>query len=185
MNIITVKQRIKLYCQQTFGGLKIFVLLAVILYAFICFDMIEIFKFEFDFIKFLTIFLLTLFGLMVLSIIINFNNLTYLFYKNIYVVTGNIIKYYHDRNHGTRDHERFNYFSVKKINIFSGNIKKVRKEAGYSTYRAKAQSLDKKYTTSWISIPKNVAKKMDNYSANIIIYKNEAITFLYEKKLNN
>ena len=185
MNEITVKQRIKIYCQQTFGRLRNFILLAVILYAFICFGMIAIAKIEFEFIKFLIIFLLTLFGLMILSIIINFNNLSFLFYKNIYVTTGNIIKSYHDKNHDTLGHEKFNHFSAKKISLFSGNINCVRKQGGYSSYRAKAQSLDKKYTTPWISIPKNVAKKSNNYYTNIIIYKNEAISFIYEKKPNN
>ena len=73
MNKITFKQRIKLYCQQTFGGLSNSILPAIILYAFICFEMVNFSKIDFDFIKFLTVFLLILFGLIFLSIIINLN----------------------------------------------------------------------------------------------------------------
>lgn len=182
MNKITFKQRIKLYCQQTFGGLSNSILPAIILYAFICFEMVNFSKIDFDFIKFLTVFLLILFGLIFLSIIINLNKLSFLFYKNIYVVAGTIVKFYQDKNHGTIDDPVINYFPTKKISIFSGNIKSITRPGKNKTYRAKAQSLDKKYTTPWVSIPKKVARKRDNFSASIIIYKNEAITFLYEKR---
>lgn len=53
---------------------------------------------------------------------------------------------------------------------------------GYSVYRAKVQSLDDKYTTPWVRINGKVAKNKEKYNFKIIIYKNDAITFLYEKK---
>lgn len=120
--------------------------------------------------------------ILTIAVLIKLDNLSYLFKKNIYVLPGKIIKSYHDRNEWSGDNYRPNSYDSKKISLFSNRTITYRNHNAYTSYRAKAQSNDEKFTTSWVSVPKKVAKKRDNYMANIVIYNNEAVTFIYNRK---
>ncbi len=119
--------------------------------------------------------------IVIIVVLIKVDNLSYLFKNNIYVLPGKITKTYNDRVGWGENRETRNYYDSKRISLFSNRVESYRKRSGYTSYRAKAQSDDGKFTTLWVDIPKKVARNRDKYMANIVIYNNEAVTFIYEK----
>lgn len=102
-------------------------------------------------------------------------DLVYLFKKNIYVMPGKITKGYRTSIDKLQERTGGSY-PTKRICFFSDKVKERRKSTGSVSYRAKAQTLDGKYTTSWVKAPKRVIK---DYPVLIVIYQNTAITFIY------
>lgn len=190
MNKIIFGQRIKLLIQQTFSFKT-----ALFITAFICIGLrllqvnyYEVFNFN-DFIYAFTnnislsyiLFIVLLYLLILfIQIVIHVNNMKYLFVKDLYVIPGKIIKAYRDRvPDGNFPHD----YNSRQISMFSNNVITVRKRISIgAVFRAKAQSDDGKFTTLWVDIPKKVAKNRDKFIANVVVYNNEAITFIYERK---
>ena len=199
MKKISGIQRLKLFYQQTIS-LKVIIFFVFLIYIWfilkeINFDNLNGLSGLGDFFKeiwnnllisntsgFLSTLLKALIVILAIAVLIKVDNLSYLFKKNIYVVPGKIIKSYHDRNEWNGEHDKRNSYDSKKIDLFSNSAITYRNRNTYTSYRAKAQSDDEKYTTLWVGIPKKVARNRDKYIANVVIYNNEAVTFVYEKK---
>lgn len=195
MNKISGIQRIKLFFQQTIS-LKEILSFTLLIYIWFIFKEMktdnlhglgDFFKEIWDNLLisnmsgFLSALPIALIVIVIIVVLIKVDNLSYLFKKNIYVLPGKIIKTYNDRVGWGENRETRNYYDSKKISLFSNRVESYRNRSGYTSYRAKAQSDDEKFTTSWVDIPKKVAKKKDNYMADVVIYNNEAVTFIYNR----
>ena len=195
MKKISGFQRLKLYFQQTIS-LKTLLVVSILIYMWFVFNEMKIDNLNSfgDFFKeiwnnllisnisrFLIAIPLVLIIIIVIVVLIKIDNLSYLCKNNIYILPGKIIKSYHDRSFIEENRETRHSYDSKKINLFSSRVITYKNRSNYSSYRAKAQSDDGKFTTLWVDIPKKVARNRDKYLANIVIYNNEAVTFIYEK----